>query len=144
MHTLPQVDACSNNSNVASASTRHKFHSVRVQIYLSARVSAVAVPGRALSTTLTARRPSPLVSRRRLLFVAYRTCLRRSPFDAIPNPLLQLVPRLRKFNSDLKILNTVLTDLIARAKSSEDKADLEDLQARNYEKVRRSSRMMML
>lgn len=47
----------------------------------------------------------------------------------------QLVPRLRKFNKDLKILNTVLTDLIARAKSSENKADLEDLQARNYDKV---------
>ena len=46
------------------------------------------------------------------------------------------MPRLRKFNRDLKILNTVLTDLIARAKSSESKADLEDLQARNYDKVR--------
>lgn len=46
------------------------------------------------------------------------------------------MPRLRKFNKDLKILNTVLTDLIARAKSSENKADLEDLQARNYDKVR--------
>jgi len=49
----------------------------------------------------------------------------------------QLVPRLRKFNRDLNILNTVLTDLIARAKSSENKADLEDLQARNYDKVGR-------
>ncbi len=49
----------------------------------------------------------------------------------------QLVPRLRKFNRDLTILNTVLTDLIARAKSSESKADLEDLQARNYDKVSR-------
>lgn len=48
----------------------------------------------------------------------------------------QLVPRLRKFNKDLNILNTVLTDLIARAKSSENKADLEDLQARNYDKVK--------
>lgn len=53
----------------------------------------------------------------------------------------QLVPRLRKFNRDLKILNTVLTDLIARAKSSEHKADLEDLQARNYDKVRRGGRV---
>lgn len=48
----------------------------------------------------------------------------------------QLVPRLRKFNRDLDTLNTVLTDLISRAKASEDKADLEDLQARNYDKVR--------
>lgn len=45
------------------------------------------------------------------------------------------MPRLRKFNRDLNILNTVLTDLIARAKGSESKADLEDLQARNYDKV---------
>lgn len=65
-----------------------------------------------------------------------------SPFDAIALPLLQLVPRLRKFNSDLDILNTVLTDLISRAKSSESKADLEDLQARNYDKVRRGRRMI--
>lgn len=49
--------------------------------------------------------------------------------------LLQLVPRLRKFNHDLKVLNTVLTDLIARAKNSESKADLEELQNRNYDKV---------
>lgn len=52
--------------------------------------------------------------------------------------ILQLVPRLRKFNRDLNILNTVLTDLIARAKRSESKADLEDLQARNYDKVNRA------
>ncbi|CAB1105090.1 unnamed protein product [Ectocarpus sp. CCAP 1310/34] len=56
----------------------------------------------------------------------------------------QLVPRLRKFNSDLKILNTVLTDLIARAKSSENKADLEDLQARNYDKVSDPSMLRFL
>lgn len=48
---------------------------------------------------------------------------------------MQLVPRLRKFNRDLDILDTVLTDLISRAKASEDKTDLEDLQARNYDKV---------
>ena len=45
------------------------------------------------------------------------------------------MPRLRKFNDDLNILNAVLTDLIAQAKSSANKADLEDLQNRNYEKV---------
>lgn len=53
--------------------------------------------------------------------------------------VLQLVPRLRRFNRDLKVLNTVLTDLIARAKASENKADLEDLQDRNYDKVRERS-----
>lgn len=50
---------------------------------------------------------------------------------------LQLVPRLRKFNDDLKTLNEVLTDLIVRARSSAQKADLEDLQNRNYDKARR-------
>ena len=45
------------------------------------------------------------------------------------------MPRLRKFNHDLDVLNTVLTDLISRAKISESKADLEDLQNRNYDKV---------
>lgn len=46
------------------------------------------------------------------------------------------MPRLRRFNADLNVINTVLTDLIARAKSSENKADLEDLVNRNYEKVK--------
>lgn len=47
----------------------------------------------------------------------------------------QVVPRLRKFNDDLKVLNTVLTDLITRARLSAEKADLEDLQNRNYDKA---------
>lgn len=47
-----------------------------------------------------------------------------------------MVPRLRKFNNDLEVLNTVLTDLISRARSSAEKADLEDLQNRNYDKAR--------
>lgn len=51
-------------------------------------------------------------------------------------PLLQVVPRLRKFNDDLNVLNTVLTDLITRARISAEKADLEDLQNRNYDKAR--------
>lgn len=45
------------------------------------------------------------------------------------------MPRLRKFNKDLNVLNTVLTDLIARAKSSQNEADLEELQSRNYDKA---------
>lgn len=49
---------------------------------------------------------------------------------------MQLVPRLRKFNEDLNILNTVLTDLISRARNSADKTDLEELQNRNYDKAR--------
>ena len=47
----------------------------------------------------------------------------------------QLVPRLRKFNSDLKILNDVLDDLINRAKSTRSVADIEELEKRNYADV---------
>lgn len=47
----------------------------------------------------------------------------------------QVVPRLRKFNSDLKLLNDVLDDLIGRAKSSRSVADIEELEQRNYDNV---------
>lgn len=47
----------------------------------------------------------------------------------------QLVPRLRKFNSDLKILNDVLDDLISRAKRNRSVADIEELEQRNYAEV---------
>eukprot|EP00980_Cylindrotheca_fusiformis_P030986 scaffold25694_cov127-Cylindrotheca_fusiformis.AAC.17 len=47
----------------------------------------------------------------------------------------QLVPRLRKFNSDLKILNDVLDNLISRAKQSRSVADIEELEKRNYAEV---------
>ena len=47
----------------------------------------------------------------------------------------QLVPRLRKFNSDLKILNDVLDDLINRAKNTRSVADIEELEKRNYAEV---------
>lgn len=47
----------------------------------------------------------------------------------------QLVPRLRKFNSDLRLLNDVLDDLIDRAKKSRSVADIEELEKRDYSKV---------
>lgn len=47
----------------------------------------------------------------------------------------QLVPRLRKFNSDLKLLNDVLDDLINRAKKTRSVADIEELEKRNYAEV---------
>lgn len=47
----------------------------------------------------------------------------------------QLVPRLRKFNSDLKLLNDVLDDLIARAKKTRSEGDIEELEKRNYAEV---------
>lgn len=71
-----------------------------------------------------------------LIFVCVLLCPRYPSTRDDPCVFAQLVPRLRKFNRDLETLNTVLTDLIARAKASENKADLEDLQARNYDKVR--------
>jgi len=47
----------------------------------------------------------------------------------------QLVPRLRKFNSDLKVLDDVLTDLIDRAKNSRVVEDIEELEKRDYANV---------
>jgi hypothetical protein len=47
----------------------------------------------------------------------------------------QVVPRLRKFNSDLKILNDVLDDLISRAKKNRSVGDIEELEQRNYAEV---------
>ena len=47
----------------------------------------------------------------------------------------QVVPRLRKFNSDLKLLNDVLDDLINRAKSTRTVEDIEELENRNYAEV---------
>jgi len=47
----------------------------------------------------------------------------------------QLVPRLRKFNGDLKILNDVLDDLISRAKQTRSVEDIEELEKRNYAEV---------
>ena len=47
----------------------------------------------------------------------------------------QVVPRLRKFNSDLKLLNDVLDDLISRAKKTRTVEDIEELEKRNYAEV---------
>jgi cytochrome P450 len=56
----------------------------------------------------------------------------------------QLVPRLRKFNSDLKLLNEVLDDLITRAKDSRQVTDLEKLEKRNYADVSDPSMLRFL
>lgn len=48
----------------------------------------------------------------------------------------QLVPRLRKFNSDLDLLNNVLNDLIDRAKKSRTVEDIEELENRDYANVK--------
>uniref|UniRef100_A0A6V2CV31 Cytochrome P450 n=1 Tax=Ditylum brightwellii TaxID=49249 RepID=A0A6V2CV31_9STRA len=56
----------------------------------------------------------------------------------------QVVPRLRKFNSDLRLLNDVLDDLINRAKSTRAVADIEELEKRNYDNVEDPSLLRFL
>jgi cytochrome P450 family 97 subfamily B polypeptide 3 len=48
----------------------------------------------------------------------------------------QLIPRLRKFNSDLKLLNQVLDKLIDRAKAPRTVEEIEELEKRNYNEVK--------
>eukprot|EP00562_Extubocellulus_spinifer_P035192 CAMPEP_0178691922 /NCGR_PEP_ID=MMETSP0699-20121125/6918_1 /TAXON_ID=265572 /ORGANISM="Extubocellulus spinifer, Strain CCMP396" /LENGTH=640 /DNA_ID=CAMNT_0020337261 /DNA_START=22 /DNA_END=1944 /DNA_ORIENTATION=- len=56
----------------------------------------------------------------------------------------EVVPRLRKFNSDLKLLNDVLDDLIDRAKKTRQVEDIEELEQRNYDKVEDPSLLRFL
>jgi len=56
----------------------------------------------------------------------------------------QLVPRLRKFNSDLKILNDVLDELINLAKATRSVDDIEELEKRNYAEVKDPSLLRFL
>ena len=56
----------------------------------------------------------------------------------------ELVPRLRKFNSDLKILDDVLSDLIDRAKNSRVVEDIEQLEKRDYANVKDPSLLRFL
>ena len=56
----------------------------------------------------------------------------------------ELVPRLRKFNSDLKLLNDVLDDLINRAKNTRVVEDIEELEKRDYSKVKDPSLLRFL
>lgn len=55
-----------------------------------------------------------------------------------------LVPRLRKFNGDLKLLNEVLDDLIIRAKQTRSVSDIEELEKRNYAEVSDPSMLRFL
>mmetsp|Transcript_27697 Transcript_27697/g.40906 ORF Transcript_27697/g.40906 Transcript_27697/m.40906 type:complete len:639 (-) Transcript_27697:144-2060(-) len=56
----------------------------------------------------------------------------------------ELVPRLRKFNSDLKLLDDVLNDLINRAKNTRTVEDIEELEKRNYDEVQDPSLLRFL
>ena len=65
------------------------------------------------------------------------------PYWNIPLANL-LVPRLRKFNKDLMLLDTVLDELIEKALSTQEKADLEDLENRDYTKMENPSLLRFL
>ena len=56
----------------------------------------------------------------------------------------QLVPRLRKFNADLKLLNDVLDNLIDLAKATRQVEDIEELENRNYDQVKDPSMLRFL
>lgn len=56
----------------------------------------------------------------------------------------QLVPRLRKFNSDLSILNNVLNELIDLAKATRQVEDIEELEKRDYANVKDPSLLRFL
>ncbi|VEU37775.1 unnamed protein product [Pseudo-nitzschia multistriata] len=56
----------------------------------------------------------------------------------------QLVPRLRKFNGDLELLNNVLDELIAGAKETRSEADIEQLENRNYAEAKDPSMLRFL
>lgn len=56
----------------------------------------------------------------------------------------QLVPRLRKFNTDLKLLNDVLDELIDKAKRTRTEGDIEQLEKRNYAEAEDPSMLRFL
>ena len=55
-----------------------------------------------------------------------------------------VVPRLRKFNADLSLLDGVLSDLIDRAKNSRTEDDIEELERRDYANVKDPSLLRFL
>lgn len=56
-----------------------------------------------------------------------------TPFPYWQLPLANLlVPRLREFNNDLKLLDEVLSQLISEALSTQNFADVEELERRDY------------
>nr|BAJ97821.1 predicted protein [Hordeum vulgare subsp. vulgare] len=60
-------------------------------------------------------------------------------------PLTQwIVPRQRKFRSDLKIINDCLDDLIKNAKETRQEADVEKLQQRDYSSLKDASLLRFL
>lgn len=56
----------------------------------------------------------------------------------------QVVPRLRRFNANLKLLNNVLDELIDLAKSTRVVEDIDELEKRNYDEVKDPSLLRFL
>jgi len=55
-----------------------------------------------------------------------------------------LVPRLRRFNNDLKLLDNVLNDLITNALATQNQQDIEELEKRNYDEMENPSLLRFL
>eukprot|EP01036_Dinobryon_divergens_P029748 gene29748-38888_t len=56
----------------------------------------------------------------------------------------QLVPRLRRFNKDLKLLDTVLDELIVKALATQNKQDIDELEKRDYSTMENASLLRFL
>lgn len=65
------------------------------------------------------------------------------PYWKIPGAN-DLIPRLREFNTDMDLLNSVLYKLINRTLESRDPSDLEALQSKDYDKVKDPSMLRFL
>jgi len=68
-----------------------------------------------------------------------------TPFPYWEIPLAnQLVPRLREFNANLRLLDNVLNSLIEKALATQNQADIEDLETRNYDTMENPSLLRFL
>jgi cytochrome P450 family 97 subfamily B polypeptide 3 len=56
----------------------------------------------------------------------------------------QLVPRLRRFNADLRVLNDILNELISKALATQNQEDVEQLEKRDYSKIENPSLLRFL
>eukprot|EP00542_Grammatophora_oceanica_P012339 CAMPEP_0194036482 /NCGR_PEP_ID=MMETSP0009_2-20130614/8828_1 /TAXON_ID=210454 /ORGANISM="Grammatophora oceanica, Strain CCMP 410" /LENGTH=707 /DNA_ID=CAMNT_0038678249 /DNA_START=54 /DNA_END=2177 /DNA_ORIENTATION=- len=56
----------------------------------------------------------------------------------------RLVPRLRRFNRNLRTIHKVMDDLVARAKQTRTVTDLEELEKRNYDQVQDPSMLRFM
>ena len=89
-------------------------------------------------------RESPVIQ------AVYSTLKEAEHRSTIPLPYWELplanllVPRLRKFNADLKLLDTVLDELIVKALDTQNLQDVEDLEKRDYSSMENPSLLRFL